>query len=706
MTEQMAIGWPELSLAREAPFGLAGTQVRPAALEVETDGKITALEPRVMKVLVALHRSHGEPVSRDELTDLCWGGRIVTEGALNRCVAQVRKALAANPRIKLDTIPTVGYRLQASAEVHRVGTALEAPAVAAELTTAPPPKVPATRGKLIFAGLGLGAVAAAVAALLLAMPRAVTWTATNFHPITSDLGMETHPALSPTGDQIVYAQRMVSSEARDLYLRSVGEGTPVRITSHPADDYGAAWSPRGDRIAFVRTPPTGACRIVVVPVPLGPEREVGRCMSASTMRLSWLNEETLVISDRPTARDIWRIRALDIETGQARDLTQPPASTLGDGDPAASPDGRHVVFRRTLLHGADDLFLLDVRTGRERALTTDGWKASGYVWSADSRHVFYSSNRAGAFGLWTVDIKTGAPPQRVSLGFGQTSFSRMSADRKNRLAVELPRGRGNLAAIDPSGEVRAVTNTTGYDWDQVIAPDGAVAYVSDRGGSSEIWVTTPDGRSVRLTSIMGSYVNTPAWSPDGRTIAFVAVKGRRSEIYTVDRDGSRLRAVTDDGIDKLDPAYSPAGDRLTYVERTAAGYRLMQLDLTPGAKPQPMAGGAGWRVLRAGPDGRLYGQKFGDDLILPVNATDRLPEIRPSNYDCWVVGTDGIYVGRAPRGQIPSLWLHPWNGAPRKLADLPGFDGSLAVDAKGQVLFSRVVGNEIDLGLVDLSPSS
>jgi Tol biopolymer transport system component/DNA-binding winged helix-turn-helix (wHTH) protein len=705
MTEQMAIGWPELSLARETPFGLAGTQVRPAALEVETDGKITALEPRVMKVLVALHRSHGKPVSRDELIDQCWAGRIVTEGALNRCVAQLRKALAANPRIKLDTIPTVGYRLQASAEVHRVGPASEA-ANADEPVRVAAPKAGVSRNKLIFAGAAAGVVIAAVGALLLAMPRSVTWTATSFHPITSELGMETHPALSPTGDQIVYAQRAESTQARDLYLRSVGEGTPVRITSHPADDYGAAWSPRGDRIAFVRTPPVGACRIVVVPVPLGAEREVGRCMSAPSMRLSWLNEETLVISDRPTARDIWRIRALDIETGQARDLTKPPASTLGDGDPAASPDGRHVVFRRTLLHGADDLFLLDVRTGRERALTTDGWKASGYVWSADSRHVFYSSNRGGAFGLWTVDIKTGQPPQRVSLGFGQTSFSRMSADRKNRLAVELPRGRGNLAAIAPSGEVSAVTNTTGYDWDPVIAPDGAVAYVSERGGSSEIWVTTPDGQSVRLTSIMGSYVNTPAWSPDGRTIAFVAVKGRRSEIYTVDRDGSRLRAATDDGIDKLDPAYSPRGDRLTYVGRTAAGYRLLQVALTPGAKPQPLPGGAGWRVLRAGPDGRLYGQKVGDDLILPVNAADRVPEIRPANYDCWAVGADGIYVARAPRGEVPSLWFHPWSGAPRKLADLPGFDGSLTVDAKGRVLFSRVVGNEIDLGLVDLSSNS
>src|SRR5690349_1616246 len=104
----------EIVLAQEKPFRLADTQVRPAALEVEFQSQTTSIEPRVMQVLVALSRLGGEPASREVLIECCWGGRVVTDGALNRAIAQLRKALL-DPGIQIDTIPRVGYRLQAVA---------------------------------------------------------------------------------------------------------------------------------------------------------------------------------------------------------------------------------------------------------------------------------------------------------------------------------------------------------------------------------------------------------------------------------------------------------------------------------------------------------------------------------------------------------------------------------------------------------------
>ncbi|MCR5875217.1 hypothetical protein LRS10_14075 [Phenylobacterium sp. J426] len=349
--------------------------------------------------------------------------------------------------------------------------------------------------------------------------------------------------------------------------------------------------------------------------------------------------------------------------------------------------------------GADDLYLKDLKTGRERALTTDGWKAAGYVWSADSRHIFYSSNRGGEFGLWTIDTARREPPRRIGLGVGQLTFSRMSIDRRNRLAVEAPRTRTNLAAISADGSVRPITDAMGGDWDPEGATDGTVAYASMRSGGSELWVTRPDGQSVRLTSLGGSYVHSPHWSPDEQSLVFVGVKGRRAELYTIGRDGSRLRAITQDGQDKLDPVWGPDG-QIRYLERVGPRYRVMQLDPN-GASGPTFTGREGFWALRMAPDGRLFGQPVNMDAAAPLDGRGPSAPVGPN--DTWTVGRDGVLVKRARGASPAAVWLHPWSGPARRLAEVPTITGEIGAGPGGQVLISRSLDEQVDLGLFDLS---
>lgn len=691
MSEKVvAIRPKEIDLAGEKPFEAGGTHVRPAALEIEHDASTVSLEPRVMKVLVALYRARGAPLSRDALIDQCWGGRIVTESALNRCVSQLRKALSGDASIVLETIPKVGYRLK-----------IGAPAAIDEK----PALAPAQETATLKAAIVLAAVAATALAgllLFLVLRPAPSWTAVDYRPLTTAQEIESFPALSPDGAQIVYTMQAEPGAGEDLYLRPVAGGSPVRLTTHPANEYGAAWSPQGDRIAFVRQDGHQPCSIIVTPMPGGPERAVARCQTADYTRLTWIDERTLAISDHREPEELRRIRAIDIETGAMRDLTAPAPGSFGDNDPQASPDGRYLVFRRTIMHGADDLILLDLRTGRERALTTDGWKAPGYVWSADSRHVFFSSNRNGGFGLWTVDVERPGPPQRVSLGLGAVTFTRMSMDRNNRLAVEATRGRTNIAAMTPAGVISAITDGAGEDWGPEMAADGAVAFVSMRSGLPELWVTGADGWPNRITDLGASYITRSAWSKDGSSIAFTAVRGRRAELYVVGRDGSQLRALTDDGVDKVDPAFSPSGDSVFYIEHTVEGWRLMRAGLEPGAEPQAVPGGEGWRALRAGPYDRLYGVRAGSPKIVTLDG-GAAPDVILEPNDLWTVGGEGIFVMRGRYTSAPSLWLFPWRGAGRKLADLPGESDWLSLGADGRVVFARPIERQTDIGLLQLS---
>lgn len=104
-------GGPVL-LAREADFALGPLRVRPSRGEVEYDGASERLEPRVMQVLVALAQRDGLTISREELTDRCWGGLAVSPDAINRVISRLRRLADQQPQaFRIETLARIGYRL-------------------------------------------------------------------------------------------------------------------------------------------------------------------------------------------------------------------------------------------------------------------------------------------------------------------------------------------------------------------------------------------------------------------------------------------------------------------------------------------------------------------------------------------------------------------------------------------------------------------
>ncbi len=95
-------------------FQLADWQIRPALSEIEKDGEVVQLEPRVMAVLEQLATRPGEVVSRQELEDAVWG-TVIGYDALAKAINKLRDALGDDrkkPRY-IQTISKKGYRLVA-----------------------------------------------------------------------------------------------------------------------------------------------------------------------------------------------------------------------------------------------------------------------------------------------------------------------------------------------------------------------------------------------------------------------------------------------------------------------------------------------------------------------------------------------------------------------------------------------------------------
>jgi DNA-binding winged helix-turn-helix (wHTH) protein/tetratricopeptide (TPR) repeat protein len=145
-----------ITLAKERPFRLGAVEVRPNTRElIGPDGR-TRLEPRVMKVLVALARAQGEILTRDDLTETCWDGRIVGEDAISRVISRLRQAtdLVGRDDWTVETITKVGYRLLPAG--HDPDAASAPP---------PPPSLPRPDRRRVLAvsgGAGLAALGAGV----------------------------------------------------------------------------------------------------------------------------------------------------------------------------------------------------------------------------------------------------------------------------------------------------------------------------------------------------------------------------------------------------------------------------------------------------------------------------------------------------------------------------------------------------------------
>jgi len=98
-------------------FVLANWEVRPRHGTVirrdQSPSELVRVEPRVMAVLTCLARHVGEVVTRDEFSAEVWGGRVVSDEALSRCISVLRQIFgddSREPRF-IRTIARIGYTL-------------------------------------------------------------------------------------------------------------------------------------------------------------------------------------------------------------------------------------------------------------------------------------------------------------------------------------------------------------------------------------------------------------------------------------------------------------------------------------------------------------------------------------------------------------------------------------------------------------------
>ena len=251
---------------------------------------------------------------------------------------------------------------------------------------------------------------------------------------------------------------------KELYVADYDGRNVRRLTSFGGIVLSPAFSPRGDRIAFVKF-----------------ER------------------------DRPV------LAVLDVVRGKSTVLVRSNGVVAA---PTWSPDGKKIALSISD-SGNSDVYLLDVSSGRLRRLTYSRWIETSPSFSPNGRSIAFVSDRTGRPEVYVMSVD-GTGIRRITFDGTYNESPAWSPDGGLIAYVSYRGDRFELWVATPDGQgarpiVSGVSAPEGPAW----SPDGQKLLFSARMGSSSsslYWVN-PDGSG--LTEVVAGLGNCtePCWSP-------------------------------------------------------------------------------------------------------------------------------------------------------------------------------------------------
>jgi tricorn protease len=387
------------------------------------------------------------------------------------------------------------------------------------------------------------------------------WTAsddgTAVQRITDNSAREVYPRFSPDGRWIAFSSNRYGNY--DVFVVPVAGGTPKRLTYHTGADDVVGWTRDSQQIIFRSARGDGAFPTVAVlykiaaaggmetPLPLdwgywGSYSPDGKSLAFNRHPAVWSRQHYR----GSYAADLWianlTTRSYTKLLGDERYNRYWPMWGADDAiyfvaDPL--PNDKNVKAGSSEVRkSANNIYRIPAKGGQPVQVTrhTDGnvfWPSM----SSDGKVIVYEDN----FGIWKLDLASGRSTE-IKLDIA-------TDEKENEIDVETVSNEVDAFDISPSGR-RAVISARGQ----------ILTIATDRGDITRI---APDRMSSRN--------DTPTWSPDGKYVAFISDRSGRDEVWITESDSRTPKKITDLDNEKGALVWTPDSKALLY---TAADKKL------------------------------------------------------------------------------------------------------------------------------------
>lgn len=504
-----------------------------------------------------------------------------------------------------------------------------------------------------------------------------------------NVGPRLTAAWSPTRKAIAVLVSPYAPGVPRIFLASPGGGAWRPLTKAADRPLAlAGWSPAG-ALAYV-SPDTGSVRVVDAH---------GKVLLDTAGENAWWSPSGRLAVARSSVRvDVYDARLHRVSslagTRAAWSANDTLATVTAGGVLQLRPGGvgKPLLSRRVTRNGTDVQW---VGTRRLRVFGADGWllvdARTGHTFLAAGAFALYGSvvSRDGTVSLGERVAGT-STLLRTRLGGSTTSVAATDACGPNGSAWEnlqlLPDGSAVydtaycLVSADiwsvggAGGRPAQLTRTPTDETQPALSPDGTlVAYSAKatangcKGCDETIWLMNADGTGAHPfpngSDPDVNYDDSPAFSPDGKTILFARSGPSVASLYTVPVAGG---VATPLGVAGLDPTWGPTRiayenlkNGLSVADPDGRHATALHLDGTPAWSPAGRLA-----VLRASPSGGLsillvdtrtslplpgfHGTYHGvglawspDGTRLAFDAADR-----EGVGDVWTIGADGTGLTR------------------------------------------------------------